>query len=95
MSIQYVSLKAELNVKLSPCLTKYDAVKTYWENGGTAPRILHLGFTPRPLYSHGKNHWYPLDRRLSGPQNRFGRGVEEKNIPSLHLPGIEPWSSNL
>jgi hypothetical protein len=37
----------------------------------------------------GKNPWYPLDRRLSGPQSRSGRGGEEKNSLSP-LPGLEP-----
>jgi hypothetical protein len=32
--------------------------------------------------------WYPLDRRLGGPQSRSGRGGEEKN--SQPPPGIEP-----
>jgi len=27
----------------------------------------------------GKSSRYPLDKRLDGPQNRFGRGGEEKN----------------
>jgi hypothetical protein len=27
----------------------------------------------------GKRPWYPLDRRLGGPQSRSGRGGEEKN----------------
>jgi hypothetical protein len=27
----------------------------------------------------GKSPWYPLDRRLGGPQSRYGRGGEEKN----------------
>jgi hypothetical protein len=31
---------------------------------------------------------YPLDRRLSGPQSRSGRGGEEKN--SQPPPGLEP-----
>jgi hypothetical protein len=56
-------------------------------SGGIAPRILCLGtiwkwvvsFTPRPLYSHGKSPWYPLDRRLGGPQSSSWRGGEEKN----------------
>jgi hypothetical protein len=26
-----------------------------------------------------KSPWYPLDRRLGGPQSRSGRGGEEKN----------------
>jgi hypothetical protein len=28
---------------------------------------------------HVKGPWYPLDRRLAGPQSRSGRGGEEKN----------------
>jgi hypothetical protein len=36
----------------------------------------------------GKSPWYPLDRRLGGPQGRSGRGGEEKN--SQLPPGIEP-----
>jgi hypothetical protein len=36
----------------------------------------------------GKSLWYPLERRLGGPQSRSGRGGEEKNSqPPL---GIEP-----
>jgi hypothetical protein len=27
-----------------------------------------VSFTPRPLYPQGKSPWYPLDRRLGGPQ---------------------------
>jgi len=34
----------------------------------------------------------PLDRRMGGPQNRYGRGVKEKN--SQPPPGIEPQSSD-
>jgi hypothetical protein len=40
----------------------------------------------------GKSPWYPLDRRLGGPQSRSGRGGEEKN--SQPPPGIEPPSSS-
>jgi len=72
-----------------------------WWSGGIAPRILHLGtrwrwivnFTPRPLYPVGKSPCYPLDRRLSGSQSRFGHGGEEKNsqpLPELEPPIIEP-----
>jgi hypothetical protein len=43
---------------------------------------------PWPLYPQGKSPWYPLDRRLSGPQNRSEHGGEEKN--SEFLPGLEP-----
>jgi hypothetical protein len=34
---------AEVKVKLSLCLTKHHAIKTYWGSGGIAPRILNLG----------------------------------------------------
>jgi hypothetical protein len=59
-----------------------------------APRILDLGtkwrrvvrFVTRLLYPQGRP-WYPLDRRLGGPQSRSGRGGEEKN--SQPLPGLE------
>jgi hypothetical protein len=40
------------------------------------------------LYPQGNNPQYQLDRRLGGPQNRSGRGGEEKN--SQPLPGLEP-----
>jgi hypothetical protein len=48
-------------------------------NGGqlNAPAALPPGKTPL----------YPLDRRLSGPKSRSGRGGEEKN--SQPLPGLE------
>jgi hypothetical protein len=36
----------------------------------------------------GKSPWYPLDRRLGGPQSHSGRGGLEKN--SQPPPGIEP-----
>jgi hypothetical protein len=35
----------------------------------------------------GKRPWYPLDRRLGGPQSRSGRGGEGKN--SQPLSGLE------
>jgi hypothetical protein len=71
-------------------------MKTYWGRGGIAPRILDLGtrgrrvisFTHQPLYPQGESTWYPLDRRLGGPQSRSGHGGEEKN--SQPLPGLEP-----
>jgi hypothetical protein len=45
-------------------------------------------FTLRPLYPQEKSPWYPLDRRLGGPQNWSGRGSGEQN--SQPLPGLEP-----
>jgi hypothetical protein len=57
-------------------------------SGGIALPILNLdtrwmslvSFTPRSHYSHGKTPQYPLDRRLSRPQSRSGRGGEERNL---------------
>jgi len=46
-------------------------------------------------YPQGKSPWYPLDRSLGGPQSQSGCGSKKKKIPSLPLPGIEPWSSSL
>jgi hypothetical protein len=43
---------------------------------------------PWPLYPQGKSPWYPLDRRLGGPQRWSGYGGKEKN--SQPLPGLEP-----
>jgi hypothetical protein len=81
-------------VKFSLCLTKHHAMKAYCGSGGIAPRILDLGtrcrwvvsFTPRPLYLKGKSRWYPLNRRLGGPQSRSGCSGEEKNFQPLPGP---------
>jgi hypothetical protein len=43
---------------------------------------------PAAFVHQGKSSWYPLDRRLVGPQSRSGRGGEEKN--SQPFPGLEP-----
>jgi hypothetical protein len=84
-----------VKVKVKSALTKHHAMKAYWESGGIAPRILDLGtrwrwvvsFTPPSLHPQGNSPWYPLERRLSGPQSRSGRS-DEKN--SQLLPGLEP-----
>jgi hypothetical protein len=39
----YIGVKGKVKVKLSLCLTKHHALKTYWGSGGIAPRILDLG----------------------------------------------------
>jgi hypothetical protein len=52
-----------------------------------------VSFTSRPLYPQGKSPWYPLDRRLGGPQSRSGHGGEEKNsqpLSGIELPIIQP-----
>jgi hypothetical protein len=62
-------------------LTQHHAMKAYWGSGHITPCILDLGtiwrwmvnFTPRPFYPQGKSPWYPLDRRLDGPQTQWWR----------------------
>jgi hypothetical protein len=77
-------------------------MKAYWGSGGIVPCILYAGtrwnwvvsFTPRPLYPKGKSPWYPLDRRLDGPQSHSGHsGGEEKNFQPP--PRIESYDSLL
>jgi hypothetical protein len=71
-------------------------MKAYWGSGSIVPRILDLGtrwrwavsLTDRPLYPQGESQWYPLDKRLGGPQNQCGHAGEEKN--SQPRPEIEP-----
>jgi hypothetical protein len=38
-----VIVNIKVKVKLSMCLTKHHAMKTYWGSGGIAPHILDLG----------------------------------------------------
>jgi hypothetical protein len=40
---QYALMPDNKKVKLSLCLTKQHAMKTYWGSGSIAPRILDLG----------------------------------------------------
>jgi hypothetical protein len=82
-------------------LTEYRALKTWWGSGGIAPYILDLGttwrwvvnFTPRPLYPQGNSPFYPLDRRLGGPQSRSEHDGEKKNCQPL--PDSNPRLSTL
>jgi hypothetical protein len=57
-----------------------------WGSVCIDPHFLDLGtswrwvvsFTLRSLCARRKGPWYPLDRRLGGPQSRSGRCGEEK-----------------
>jgi hypothetical protein len=70
-------------------------MKAYWGSRGMVPCIprprhqMEVSGQPPtpPVLSQGKNAWYPLDRRLDGPQSQSGHGSEEKN--SQPPPGIE------
>jgi hypothetical protein len=66
MCVQHVKSNLyilKVKVKLSLCLAKHHAMKTYWGSGDVAPHVLNLGtrwrwvvsFTPRPFYSQGKS----------------------------------------
>jgi hypothetical protein len=47
------------------------------------------------LYPWGNRHRYPLDRRLGGPQSRFGRNREEKARLCRELNPARPTRSKL
>jgi hypothetical protein len=87
-----VKVNVKVKVKLSLCSTKLHAMKTYCG----VEEYLHA-FLPSALDGSewsascpGRfTPWYPLDRRLSGPQSRSGRRGEEKN--SQPPPGIKPY----
>jgi hypothetical protein len=62
-------------------------MKAYWEwrynSTHSLTSALDVGelsvSCPGHFTLQGKSPWYPLDRRLGGPQSRSGRGGEEKN----------------
>jgi len=79
--------------KVIPVLNEVPRHEDVWVSGCVTPCILHLctslkwllNFMLWPLYPGGKNLWYPLHRRLGGPQLRNGRGGIEKKIPTWTL----------
>jgi hypothetical protein len=84
-------------VKLSLCffLNGVPSHEDVLGSGGIAPVFLTsaldggmVRITHRSLCFQVKSTWYPLNRRLGGPQSRSGRGDEEKN--SQLPPEIEP-----
>lgn len=61
-----------------------------------------LSYTPRPLYTGRKSPWYPLGRRLGGPQSRSGRDVKRRisdhirnRTPIVHLAVLKVSNSVL
>jgi hypothetical protein len=60
-------------------------MKAYWGSEGIVSRILWPRHQMEWVVSCP---WYPLDRRVGGPQSRYGCGSEEEN--SQPLPGIKP-----
>jgi hypothetical protein len=51
-----------------------------------------VSFTPRPLYSRGKSPWYPLDRRLGGPQSPSVQNGR-KWVTVLQLSRYRRWAT--
>jgi hypothetical protein len=87
--VSCVEVIHRLLAKLSVCLIKYHAIKTYrgWRYSST---ILDLGtgwrwvvsFTTQPLYFQGKSPRYPLDRRLGEEKNLFPLPATESRVSS-------------
>jgi hypothetical protein len=84
-------------VKLSLCLTKYDAMKTYGSVAVTTARILNLGsrrrwvvrFTPRPLYPGRRSPRYPLDKEAGwAPEPVWVRWWREESLPARSLVSV-------
>jgi hypothetical protein len=67
-------------------------------SAGIAPRIFDFGIgwrwvaslKLRLFYPQGKRPWYPLDRRLVGPQSRSGEEKNSKLLPGLETLIIQP-----
>jgi hypothetical protein len=80
-------------VKLSLCFNQaphYEGVLGKWRHSSThsLTSVLDGGEWSASHAGWRKSPSYPLDRRLGGPQRRFGRGGLEKN--SQPPSGIEP-----
>jgi hypothetical protein len=89
--------------KVVPVLNELST--TPWRRMGCGciePHFLDLGtswrwvisFTPRPLYPRRKSPWYPLDRRLDGPQSRSGWHGQENILDPTGTRTATPLSSS-
>jgi hypothetical protein len=86
-------------VNLTLCLAKYEIHhEGVWGSGRIDPYFLDISiswrwvvsFMPRPRYPQ-----YPLDRRLGGPQSRFGQRGEKKTKQFVLRRRIGLFPSNL
>jgi hypothetical protein len=89
-------VKMKLSLYLINVARRHEDVKG---NGGRAPPSWSQSYMEvsdqlheLPALPPGKSPWYPLGRRLDGPQSQPGRCGLEKNL--LPLPGIEPQASS-
>jgi hypothetical protein len=91
-------MMGKVEVKLSLCLIKNYAVKTYGWIDGIAPWILNrctrwrrvVSFMLRSLYSRVKGLRYKPDGRLGGPQIKSGIEVTYSGRPPQTLVSILP-----
>jgi hypothetical protein len=82
-----ISPEVKIKVKLFLCFnwaSCHERVLGQWRYSSThsLTSALEGRFTPR------ESSWYPLARRLRGPQSRSAHGCEGEN--SQPLPGLEP-----
>jgi hypothetical protein len=92
IALAYISWGTDYcQVKLSLCLTKHWAMKTYWGRGGIAPRVIDLGvrwrwvvsFTPRPLNRAGlyfSRNWLVHLTKLVLPTRKNNLSVFENEV---------------
>jgi hypothetical protein len=83
-------------VKLSLCLSNWALChEGIWGSGYIDPHFLNLSTSWKwvvsfPLYLLGKGLWYPLDRRLGGPQSQSGWHGEEKILDPTRAQTLTP-----
>jgi hypothetical protein len=92
----FLEVSVKVKVKVSLCFNQAPRRKVVlgkWRYSSTHSLVSALNggewsASRSAALPQGRSPWYPLDRRLGGPQSRSGHGGEEKNSQSL--PGIEP-----
>jgi hypothetical protein len=90
----------KVKIKLSLCLTKHDAMKTYWGSGGIVLRILDLGisFTTWSLHPPGKEPQVPVRYEARVAPSLVPPYVEECNatqILTLSKTDHETWRGEI
>jgi hypothetical protein len=53
-----------------------------------------VNFTSLPLYPWRKSPWYPMVKRLAGPQSQSGQHAKEKIPDPTRTRTRTPWSSS-
>jgi len=88
--MSFLYLNKHHSIKMYLLLNYKPHMKTYGGSGHTAPQILKLSTRWRLVVSftpQGTCPWYPLTRRLGGPQSWSGHGSKEEK--THRLSGIE------